>query len=55
MSGKVIYQSTKINSKYVKEFNAKNMIIKQLRRKYTWVNIYFMMGQRKAVGITRIF
>ena len=55
MSGKVFTQSTIMNSKYFKEFKANDETIKQPRRIYTWVNIYFMMGQRKAVGITRIF
>ena len=55
MGRKVISQSTKINSKHVKEFNSKNTVIKQLSRKYTWVSIYFMMEQRKAVCIIRVF
>ena len=49
MSGKVFTQSTIMNSKYFKEFKANDETIKQPRRIYTWVNIYFMMGQRKAL------
>lgn len=47
--GKVFTQSTAIDSKYFKEFKANDETIKQPRRIYKWVNIYFMMGQRKAL------
>ena len=49
---KVFTQSTAIDSKYFKEFKANDETIKQPRRIYKWVNIYFMMGQRKALKPT---